>query len=118
MSKLCNVLFAQELSRRLGAGDSGATFRGGGRGHDVCPPPRGDRVRYLATTAVALEPLATRFMKPTDQGARRRSTAPPPLTSPRTRGVTTTSARRAPSARATPELAAELWERSEAWTAG
>ena len=122
VSKLCNVLFAQELSRRLGAGDSGATLPGAtGAAVTTCALHPGmiasDIWRRLPWP---LEPLATRFMKPTDEGARTPVyCATAPDVAARLGVATTTSAPlRAPSERATPELAAELWERSEAWTAG
>ena len=72
VSKLCNVLFAQELSRRVGAGDAGATLPGAtGAAVTTCALHPGmiasDIWRRLPWP---LEPLATRFMKPTDEGAR------------------------------------------------
>ena len=58
VSKLCNVLFTQELARRLG--------------RTVLPPTRctrGGRLRHLAARAAAGRPLITARMLTTEQGA-------------------------------------------------
>ena len=106
VSKLCNVLFAQELARRSGAGVTTYVLHPGVIASDIW--------RRLPWP---LEPLAKLFMQSTQQGSRT------PLycaTAPVLSGVTgryyDNCAERAPSERATPELAAQLWERSEAWT--
>ena len=56
-------------------------------------------------------------MGSTEEGAETRCGARPRRSWPtRAAATTTTARRRSRSAVATPELAAELWERSEAWT--
>jgi retinol dehydrogenase 12 len=107
VSKLCNVLFAQELARRSGAGVTTYSLHPGVIASDIWR-----RVPW------PLESLAKLFMQSTEQGSR---TPVYCATDPVLSGVTgryyVNCAERAPSERATPELAAELWERSEAWTA-
>ncbi len=121
VSKLCNVLFAQELSRRVGAGDTGGTVPGAtGAGVTTSALHPGviasDIWRRLPWP---LEALAKRFMKPTDEGARTSVyCATDPDVAAHSGRYYDQCAARPPSERATPELAAELWERSEAWTAG
>jgi retinol dehydrogenase-12 len=112
VSKLCNVLFAQELARRM----SGTA-----------------EARRAAVTIYALHPgviasgiwrrlpwpveqLAKLFMGSTARGART------PVYCATDGGLSASTGRyyddcaeRAPSERATPALAAELWERSVAW---
>jgi NAD(P)-dependent dehydrogenase (short-subunit alcohol dehydrogenase family) len=108
VSKLCNVLFVQELARRLdGTGVSAYSLHPGVIASDIyrrLPGP--------------LEALAKLFMKSPAQGA---ATSLYCATDP---AVATESghyyekcAVKAASAVATPELGAELWARSEAWTA-
>jgi retinol dehydrogenase 12 len=108
VSKLCNVLFAAELARR-------------------CDPAR------LATYSVhpgviatdiyrrlprPLEALVKLFMKPPEQGAATPLwCATDPGLASETGAYYEKCAPRTPSALSTPELAAELWARSEAWTA-
>jgi NAD(P)-dependent dehydrogenase (short-subunit alcohol dehydrogenase family) len=108
VSKLCNVLFAQELARRLeGTGVTSYALHPGVIASDI--------YRRLPRP---LEALAKLFMKSPTEGAR---TSLYCATDP---AVATESGRYyekcAPhpaSAVATPELGAELWARSEAWTA-
>jgi retinol dehydrogenase 12 len=108
VSKLCNVLFAQELARRLeGSGVSSYALHPGVIASDI--------YRRLPRP---LEALAKLFMKSPTEGAR---TSMYCATDP---AVATESGRyyekcapRVASPVATPELAAELWARSEAWTA-
>ncbi len=108
VSKLCNVLFAQELARRMNAEElTTYALHPGVIASDIW--------RHLPWP---VEPIVKRFMRSTEEGARTPvycATAP---------GLARTTGRyyddcteRPPSERATPELAAELWERSEAWTA-
>jgi retinol dehydrogenase 12 len=106
VSKLCNVLFAQELARRTGAGLNIYALHPGVIASDIWR-----RVPW------PLEPLAKRFMKPTDDGARTPVyCATDPGLAHRSGRYYDDCAERAPSERATPELAAQLWERSAAWT--
>jgi len=108
VSKLCNVLFTQELARRLeGTGVTSYALHPGVVASDIWR-----RVPW------PVRPLITRRMLSVTEGA---ATSLYCATSP---GVAQASGRfydkcaeRAPSPVATPELAAELWQRSEAWTA-
>ena len=108
VSKLCNVLFTQELARRVaGTGVSTSALHPGVVASDIWR-----RVPW------PVRPLITRRMLSVTQGAQ---TSLYCATSP---DVAQDSglfydkcAERAPSPVATPELAAELWKRSEAWTA-
>jgi retinol dehydrogenase-12 len=108
VAKLCNVLFSQELARRLaGTGVTSYALHPGLVASDIWR-----RVPW------PVRPLLTRRMLSTEQGAR---TSLFCATDP---GIATASGRyyedcreREPSPVATPELGAELWQRSEAWTA-
>jgi retinol dehydrogenase 12 len=108
VSKLCNVLFSQELARRTaGTGVTTYALHPGVVASDIWR-----RVPW------PVRPLMTRRMLTVDEGA---ATSLYCATSP---DVThdsgkfyDTCAERAPSRVATPELAAELWKRSEEWTA-
>ncbi|MGD0379138.1 MAG: SDR family oxidoreductase [Acidimicrobiales bacterium] len=106
VSKLCNVLFAQELARRVDAGITTYALHPGVIASDIW--------RRLPWP---LEPLAKSFMKSTVDGARTSvyCASDPGLTGDTGRYYDDCT-ERAPSERATPELAAELWERSQAWT--
>jgi NAD(P)-dependent dehydrogenase (short-subunit alcohol dehydrogenase family) len=108
VSKLCNVLFSQELARRTA--DTGVTSYALHPG--VVASDIWRRVPW------PVRPLMTRRMLTVDEGA---ATSLYCATSP---DVAQDSgkfydkcAERAPSRVATPELAAELWKQSEAWTA-
>ena len=107
ISKLCNVLFTQELARRLGDGAVVTTYalHPGVVASDIWR-----RVPW------PVRPLMERRMLTVSQGA---ETSLYCATSP---AVAADSglfydkcAERAPSPVATPELAADLWQRSEAW---
>jgi retinol dehydrogenase-12 len=106
VSKLCNVLFSQELARRLhGTGVTTYALHPGMVASDIWR-----RVPW------PVRPLMTRRMLTTEQGAR---TSLYCATSP---DVATASGRyyekceeREPSPVATPELGKLLWEQSEAW---
>src|SRR6516165_10347530 len=108
VSKLCNVLFSQELARRTaGTGVTTYALHPGVVASDIWR-----RVPW------PVRPLITRRMLTVDEGA---ATSLYCATSP---DVAQDSgkfydkcAKRAPSRVATPELAAELWKRSEEWTA-
>lgn len=108
VSKLCNVLFSAELARRTaGSGVTTYALHPGVVASDIWR-----RVPW------PIRPLMTRRMLTVDQGA---ATSLYCATSP---DVAQDSgkfyekcAERAPSKVATPELAAELWKRSEEWAA-
>jgi NAD(P)-dependent dehydrogenase (short-subunit alcohol dehydrogenase family) len=108
VSKLCNVLFSQELARRTaGSGVTTYALHPGVVASDIWR-----RVPW------PIRPLMMRRMLTVDQGA---ATSLYCATSP---DVAHDSgkfyekcAERAPSKVATPELAAELWKRSEEWAA-
>jgi NAD(P)-dependent dehydrogenase (short-subunit alcohol dehydrogenase family) len=107
VSKLCNVLFTQELGRRLsGTGVTSYALHPGVVASDIWR-----RVPW------PVRPLLTRRMLSVQDGAR---TSLYCATSPDVAGVTgrfyDKCAERPPSSVATPELAAELWDRSENWT--
>jgi retinol dehydrogenase 12 len=108
VSKLCNVLFSQELARRTaGTGVHSYALHPGVVASDIWR-----RVPW------PVRPIVTRNMLSVEQGA---TTSLYCATSPSVAedsGLFYQScARRHPSPVATPELGAELWERSEAWTA-
>jgi retinol dehydrogenase 12 len=107
VSKLCNVLFTQELARRLaGTGVTSYALHPGVVASDIWR-----RVPW------PVRPLITRRMLSVTEGA---ATSLHCATSPDVAEVSgrfyDKCAERAPSPVATPELAAELWRRSEAWT--
>jgi retinol dehydrogenase 12 len=108
VSKLCNVLFSQELARRTaGTGVHSYALHPGVVASDIWR-----RVPW------PVRPIVTRNMLSVEQGA---ATSLYCATSPSVAedsGLFYQScARRDPSPVATPELGAELRERSEAWTA-
>jgi retinol dehydrogenase 12 len=109
VSKLCNVLFSQELARRLdGTGVVSYALHPGVIASDIWR-----RVPGL------VRPLVTRRMLTVEQGARTSlycATAPQEeLTSG---AYYEECAEKAPSPVATPELGEQLWQHSEAWTTG
>jgi retinol dehydrogenase-12 len=108
VSKLCNVLFTQELARRLdGSGVTAYALHPGVVASDIWR-----RVPWPA------RPLIKRRMISTEEGAR---TPVYCATSPEVAAVSgrfyDNCHERQPSLVATPELARELWERGEAWMA-
>jgi len=107
VSKLCNVLFSQELARRLqGTGVTSYALHPGVVASDIWR-----RVPSL------VRPLVTRRMLTIEQGARTSlycATAPDEVLS--SGAYYEDCAEREPSAVATPELAEQLWQHSEAWT--
>ena len=108
VSKLCNVLFTQELARRLtGTGVTSYSLHPGVVASDIWR-----RVPW------PVRPLVTRGMLTVDQGAQ---TSLYCATSPELAEVSgryyDKCAEREPSAVATAELAGQLWQRSEKWTA-
>jgi retinol dehydrogenase 12 len=109
VAKLCNVLFTQELARRLA--DAGAAVTT----YAVHPGViRSDIWRRIPWP---LRPLLTMFMGSVGSGADKvlRCALDPELAD--VSGVYVERGRvTPPNPIATPELAAELWERSETWT--
>jgi retinol dehydrogenase 12 len=108
VSKLCNVLFSQELARRTaGAGVTTYALHPGVVASDIWR-----RVPW------PVRPLMTRRMLTVEDGA---ATSLYCATSPEVAGDSglfyDRCAPRPASQVATPELGRELWERSEAWTA-
>jgi retinol dehydrogenase-12 len=108
VSKLCNVLFTQELARRLdGTGVTSYALHPGRVASDIWR-----RVPW------PIRPLITSRMISTTEGAR---TSVYCATSEEVAGASgryyDKCAELEPSRRATPELAAELWKVSEEWTA-
>jgi retinol dehydrogenase 12 len=106
ISKLCNVLFAEELARRTeGTGVTSYVLHPGVVASDMWR-----RVPRL------VRPLVTRRMLTTEQGAQ---TSLHCSTAPELAGVSghyyERSQERAPSPVATPDLGRQLWEQSEAW---
>ena len=107
VSKLCNVLFTQELARRLaGTGVTSYALHPGVVASDIWR-----RVPW------PIRPLITRRMLTVEQGAR---TSLYCATSPEVADVSgryyDDCAEREPSPVATADLAGELWQRSDAWT--
>jgi retinol dehydrogenase 12 len=107
VSKLCNVLFSQELARRTaGTGVTTYALHPGVVASDIWR-----RVPW------PVRPLITRRMLSVEQGA---ATSLYCATSPEVAGQSglfyDNCALREASRVATPELALSLWERSEAWT--
>jgi retinol dehydrogenase 12 len=108
VSKLCNVLFTQELARRVPASEvSASALHPGVIASDI-----------WRRMPFPIRPLMKVFMKSTEQGA---ETSLYCATAPELEGVSgrfyTDCREKEPNAAATPELAAELWRRSEEWTA-
>jgi retinol dehydrogenase 12 len=107
VSKLCNVLFTQELARRLsGTGVTSYALHPGVVASDIWR-----RVPW------PIRPLITRRMLTVTQGAQ---TSLYCATSPELASVSgryyDNCAERDPSPVATPELAGQLWQHSAAWT--
>jgi len=107
VSKLANVLFAQELARRLPDSVFVGALHPGVIASDVWR-----RIPW------PVRPIMKRFMNSTEQGAQTSlllATSDEVLAH---RGAFWSVCElKEPNAAATPELAAELWRRSEAWTA-
>ena len=107
VSKLCNVLFTQELARRLaGTGVTSYALHPGVVASDIWR-----RVPW------PIRPLITRRMLTVEQGAQ---TSLYCATSPEVADVSgryyDDCAEREPSPVATADLAGQLWQRSAAWT--
>jgi retinol dehydrogenase-12 len=108
VSKLANVLHAQELARRLdGTGVTTYSLHPGAIASNVWR-----RVPWPVDAVMKL------FMKSNEEGAQ---TSIYCATSPEVANESgkyyDSSREKEPSSRATPQLAAELWEKSEEWTA-
>lgn len=108
VSKLCNVLFTQELARRFeGTGVTSYSLHPGVVASDIWR-----RIPW------PVRPLVTRRMLTVDQGAQ---TSLYCATSPELAEVSgryyDDCAEREPNPVATAELAGQLWQRSEEWTA-
>ena len=108
VSKLCNVLFTQELARRLaGTGVTTYALHPGVVASDIWR-----RVPW------PVRPIVTRRMLSTTDGAQTSLyCATSPAVAQDSGLFYDKCAERAPSGVATPELAAELWKRSETWAA-
>jgi retinol dehydrogenase-12 len=106
VSKLCNVLFTQELARRQ-AGTGVTTYA-------LHPGTIGSNIWRRVPWPV--EPIMKRFMRSAEEGA---ATSLYCATAPELAGVSGRyydhSREKKPSAVATAELGAELWARSEEW---
>jgi retinol dehydrogenase 12 len=108
VSKLCNVLFSQELARR--------TADGGVRAYALHPGVVASDIWRRVPWPV--RPLMTRRMLSVTEGAQTSLYCATSLEVASESGLFYDScARRDPSPVATGELGRELWERSEAWTA-
>lgn len=110
-SKLCNVLFTQELARRHDPATLAAFAVDPGQ-------VASDVWRRIPDPLAALFKRAAR-MKTTEQGARSslRAATAPGLEARSGSYLDEDGTVRAPNPVATPALATELWERSEAWVA-
>jgi retinol dehydrogenase 12 len=106
VSKLANVLFAQELARREDP-ERVTTY-------SLHPGVIASDIWRRIPWPV--RPIMTRFMASTEEGAQTSlHCATDPELVADTGHFYSSCARKAPSEAATPSLAAELWERSEAW---
>ena len=108
VSKLANVLFSQELARRVA-----------GRGiHTYVLHPGVIASEIWRNVPWPLRPVMTRFMKSPEDGARASvHCASSPEVADETGRYYSDCAVKEPNAAVTPELAKELWSRSEEWAA-
>jgi NAD(P)-dependent dehydrogenase (short-subunit alcohol dehydrogenase family) len=108
VSKLANVLFSQELARHVA-----------GRGiHTYALHPGVIASDIWRNVPWPVRPVMTSFMKSPEKGARTSVyCASSPEVADDTGRYYTDCAVKEPNAAATPELAAELWRRSEDWVA-
>ena len=108
VSKLANVLFSQELARRVAGRDI----------HTYVLHPGVIASDIWRNVPQPLRFAMTRFMKSPEDGARTSVyCAISPDVAEETGRYYSDCARKEPNAAATPELAAELWRRSEEWVA-
>ena len=108
VSKLCNVVFTQELARRLeGSGVTTYSLHPGAIASDI-----------WRRMPFPLRQMATMFMRSPEHGARTSiyCTTAPELEG-KSGGYYDNCREKEPSRRATPALGAELWDKSEAWVA-
>ena len=108
VSKLCNILFTKELARGAGKGVTSYALHPGVIASDI-----------WRTLPWPIRPLATLFMKSTDEGARTslHCATSPDVADHDGRYYDADTRERHPSRLAQREdLARELWEKSEAWT--
>ena len=112
VSKLANVLFSQELGRRLeGTGVTTYALHPGVIASDIWE-------RRLPILAPILRPITRLVMRSPEEGAKTTLyCATAPELADQTGRFYDDSKEKAASAVATPELAAELWRRSEEWVA-
>jgi retinol dehydrogenase-12 len=108
VSKLCNVLFTQELARRIPADEVSAySLHPGVIASDI-----------WRSVPWPIRPVMRLFMKSTEQGAATSlHCATAPDVGGRSGDFFVDSRPKEPNKVATPELGKELWERSEAWVA-
>ena len=113
VSKLANVLFTQELARRLeGSGVTTYAVHPGGIGSDIWTRRLPGFMRGPVNALIGL------VTKSTEEGARTQVwCATAPELASETGKYYDDCKEKPASAVATPELAAELWARSEDWTA-
>jgi NAD(P)-dependent dehydrogenase (short-subunit alcohol dehydrogenase family) len=119
VAKLCNVLFTQELARRLDADAAGADADADARPRVTTYAVHPGVIRSDIWRRIPwpIRPLMTLFMGSVESGAERvlKCAVDPGMAD--VSGVYVERGRvTAPNPLATPELAAELWERSETWT--
>ncbi len=109
VSKLCNVLFSQEVASRLaGSGIVSYSLHPGVVASDIWRRVPGP-----------VRPLVTRRMLTVEQGARTSLyCATAPEAALRSGAYYADCAEKEPSPVATPELGEQLWRHSEAWTRG
>ena len=108
VSKLCNVLFTQELARQVAGTDVTA--------YAVHPGVVASNIWRQVPWPI--RPIALRFMISVEEGATTTlHCATAPGIEPLSGGYFDKCEVKEPSPLATPELAAELWKRSEEWVA-
>ncbi len=112
VSKLANVLFTQELARRLeGTGVTTYSLHPGAIASDIW-------ARRVPLLAPLIKPLTNLFMRSTEEGAKTTLwCATAPELADQTGRYYDDCQEKEPNPVATPELAAELWRRSEEWVA-
>ncbi|HUY63282.1 MAG TPA: SDR family oxidoreductase [Acidimicrobiales bacterium] len=108
VSKLCNILFTQELARRLGPGAGVTTY---------CLHPGAIASNIWQRMPWPLEPIVKLLMRSPEHGARTTLYCATDGTVVSDTGKYYVNCREKPPSRvATPALAAELWAQSQKWT--